>query len=99
VRSRALASELFPAAGASSRPLRWVFFLRGFERQPRVESFHPRLEDLRLLAPLACTFWGRSFARRMTQVAQMVSSANCYFLYPGEPEDTANMVERIVRSK
>jgi hypothetical protein len=99
VRSRALASELFPAAGASSRPLRWVFFLRGFEPRPRAESFHPRLEDLRLLAPLACTFWGRSFAARMTQVAQMVSSANCYFLYPGEPEDTANMVERIVRSK
>jgi len=99
VRSRALAREFLPAAGASPRPLRWVFFLRGFEPRPRAESFHPRLEDVRLLAPLACTFWGRPFAGRITEVAKMLSSVNCYFLYPGRPEDTAEMVERIVRSK
>jgi hypothetical protein len=99
VRSRALASEFFPAAGASPRPLRWVFFLRGFEPRPRAESFHPRLENLRLLAPLACTLWERSFAGRMTEVAKMLSSVNCYFLYLGLPEDTAEVVERIVRSK
>jgi hypothetical protein len=99
VRSRALASDLFPAANARPRPLRWVFFLRGFEERPRAESFHPRSQDVRLLAPLACTFWGRSSAARITEVAKLLSTVNCYFLYPGQPEDTAKMVERIVRSE
>jgi hypothetical protein len=98
VRSRAAASELFPGVGACPRPLRRVFFLRGFEARPRAESFEPRSEDLRLLAPLACTFWGSSSAARVAQVAKLLSTVNCYFLYLGEPEDTAKLVERIVRS-
>jgi hypothetical protein len=98
LRLRAAASELFPASGACPRPLRRVFFLRGFEEQPRYELFHPRSEDLRLLAPLACTYWGRSSAACMTQVAKLLSTVDCYFLYPGQPEDTAKLVERIVRS-
>ena len=98
MRSRAAASELFPASGVCPRPLRRVFFLRGFEEQPRYEPFHPRSADLRLLAPLACTYWGRSAAARMTEVAKLLSAVDCYFLYPGRPEDTAKLVERIVRS-
>jgi hypothetical protein len=99
VRSRSTANELFPEAGARPRPLRRVFFLRAFEKQPRYESFRPRSGDLRLLAPLACTFWGSSSAARVTQVAKLLSSVECYFLYPGQPEDTANLIERIVRSE
>jgi hypothetical protein len=99
VRSRATANELFPEVGARPRPLRRVFFLRGFEEQPRYESFRPRSEDLRLLAPLASTYWGSSSAARVTQVAKLLSSVECYFLYPGQPEDTTNLIERIVRSE
>jgi hypothetical protein len=99
IRSRAAASELFPEVGARPRPLRRVFFLRGFEAQPRHEAFRPRSEDLRFLAPLPCTYWGSSPAARVTQVAKLLSSVECYFLYPGQPEDTANLIERIVRSK
>ena len=99
VRSRARASELFPASAARPQPLRWVFFLRGFEQRPRAEAFHPRSQDLRLLMPLACTFWGRSFGARIAQVARLLCNVNCYFLYPGLPEDTAELLERIVRSK
>ncbi|HYY72276.1 MAG TPA: hypothetical protein VE778_01660 [Candidatus Bathyarchaeia archaeon] len=99
VRSRAQANQLFPAAGARPQPIRWVFFLRGFVDQPHAESFRPRSEDLRLLMPLACTFWGRSRTARIAQVARLLSNVNCYFLYPGLPEDTAELVERIVRSE
>ena len=99
LRSRARASELFPASGTRPQPLRWVFFLRGFEERPRAEPFRPRFEDLRMLMPLACTFWGRSSAARIAQVARLLSNVNCYFLHPGLPEDTAQLVERIVRSK
>ena len=99
VRSRARASELFPAAGVRPRPLRWVFFLGGFEERPRAEVFRPRSQDLRLLMPLACTFWGRSRRARIAEVARLLSNVSCYFLYPGLPEDTAELVEEIVRSK
>jgi hypothetical protein len=99
VRSRATAKELFPEVGARPRPLRRLFFLREFEERPRYESFFPRSEDLRLLTPLACTYWGSSSAARVTQVAKLLSSVECYFLYPGQPEDTANLIERIVRSE
>ena len=99
VRSRAMANELFPEVSARPRPLRRVFFLRGFEGQPRCESFCPRSEDLRLLTPLACTYWGSSLSARVTQVAKLLSSVACYFLFPGQPEDTTNLIERIVRSE
>jgi hypothetical protein len=99
VRSRARASELFPASGARPQTLRWVFFLRGFEERPRAEPFHPRSQDLRLLMPLACTFWGRSSRARIAQFARLLSNVRCYFLHPGLPEDTAKLVERIVRSE
>jgi len=99
VRSRARACELFPASDARPQTLRWVFFLRGFDDRPHAEPFRPRSEDLCLLMPLACTFWGRSSRARIAQVARLLSNVHCCFLYPGLPEDTAELVERIVRSE
>jgi hypothetical protein len=32
------------------------------------------------------------------QAATLLSSANCYNLYPGMPDETASLVERIVRN-
>jgi hypothetical protein len=97
-RKRAEASSLFPQAERPSLPLRWVFFLRGFEDLPRAEAFVPRAADLRLLAPLPCTLWGASAARLMMKVAKLLSSVKCYFLHPGLPEETARLVEGIVRT-
>jgi hypothetical protein len=97
-RTRALAGELFPDAGALSLPLRWIFFLGSLEDRPRAEAFVARAADLRLLAPLPCTFWGASPALPMMQVAKLLSSVNCYRLHPGPPEETARLVERIVRT-
>jgi hypothetical protein len=95
-RTRALPAELFPEPRARSLPLRWIFFLCGREDNPRAEAFVPRATDLRILAPLACSFWGRSPALPMMQVAKLLSNVNCYRLYPGSPEKTARLVERIV---
>jgi hypothetical protein len=97
-RKRVEAGNLFPQAGTPLLPLRWVFFLCGFEDFPRAEAFVPRSADLRLLAPLPCTFWGASPARLMMQVAKLLSSVKCYLLHPGLPEDTAKLVEGIVRT-
>jgi hypothetical protein len=98
-RTRAQAAYLFPESPALALPLRSIFFLQGFEDHPRVEAFVPRAADLRLLTPLPCTFWGRSPALPMMQVAKLLSSVSCYRLYPGSPEETARLVERIVRMR
>lgn len=90
--------EFFPSAHERSPLLRSIFFLRAFEDRARVESFQPRVPDLRLLAPLPCTFWGTSPAKPLMQAARLLSSANCYNLYPGMPDETASLVERIVRN-
>jgi hypothetical protein len=97
-RTRVQAAELFPEAGALSLPLRWIFFLRGLEGYPRTEAFIPRAADLRLLTPLPCTFWGASPALPMMQVAKLLSTVSCCHLHPGAPEETARLVERIVRT-
>jgi len=97
-RRRAEAGKLFPRAVANSLPLRWLFFLRSFEYRPRAEAFRPRTSDLRLLAPMPCAFWKTSPARPMMKAAKLLSSVNCYFLHPGLPEETAGLVEGIVRA-
>jgi hypothetical protein len=97
-RRRAEARDLFPDVVEHSLPLRSVFFLRGFENSPRVEAFAPRTSDLRLLAPMPCAFWKTSPVQPMMQVAKLLSSVRCYFLHPGLPEETASLVEGIVRT-
>lgn len=98
-RTRAEAGKLFPRPVADSLPLRCVFFLRDFEKNPRAEAFLPRAQDLSLLAPLPCTFWSVSPSRPMMAIAKLLSSVNCYYLHPGSPEATARLVEEIVRTR
>jgi hypothetical protein len=95
-RRRAEAGKLFPREVAHSLPLRWIFFLLSFEDRPRAEAFIPRSADLRMLAPMPCTFWGASPAPPIMEVAKLLSNANCYLLHPGLPEETAGLVEEIV---
>ncbi len=94
-RVRAEAGELFPGLPGRSLPLRLVLFLCGFEECPRAELHKTSSVDLRLLTPLACTFWRTSPAPALMQVAELLSSVKCYLLHPGMPEDTAILVERI----
>ncbi len=96
-RMRAEPGEFFPAPRERPLPLRSIFFLRPFEDRARVESFVPAAADLRLLAPLPCTFWGTSPARPLMQVARLLSGVNCCNFYPGMPDESACLVERIAR--
>ncbi len=96
-RVRVEPGEFSPAAQKRSLPLRSIFFLRPFEDRARVESFVPGAHDLRLFAPLPCTFWGTTPARPLMQVARLLSGVNCYHFYPGMPDESACLVERIAR--
>jgi hypothetical protein len=96
-RIRVRADDLFPPSGASL-PIQSIFFLGGFEDHPRAEAFVPRAADLHLLTPLPCAFWRVSPAQPLMRVAKLLSNVNCYRLRPGSPEETAKLVERIVRT-
>lgn len=96
-RVRVEPGEFFPATQQRSLLLRSIFFLRAFEDHARVESFVPGVDDLKLLAPLPCCFSGTSLAGPFMRVARLLSSVHCYRLYPGLPDETACLVERIAR--
>jgi hypothetical protein len=98
-RTRVEAGKLFPKPVARPRRLQWVFFLRGFADTPRAEPFLPSTADLHLLTPLPGTRWGKSPAAPTFEIAKLLSSTNCYRLHPGLPEETARLVESIVRTR
>jgi hypothetical protein len=89
--------ELFPEATASPATLTSVFFLRRFATRPKAELFAFGVEHFHMLSPLACSMWGAPAVVRMMDLAKLVGRAKCYFLDPGEPDDTADLIERIVR--
>jgi hypothetical protein len=96
-RVRVEPGEFSPTLQDRPLPLRSIFFLRPFEDRARAESFVPGAADLRLLAPLPCTFWGVPPARPLMQVAKLLSGVNCYHFYPGMPDESACLMERIAR--
>jgi len=99
MRTRVEASKLFPWPVAQSLPLRSVFFLRNFETTPRAERFLPRTADLHQLPPMPGTMGGASCGQQIMEMAKLLSSVHCYYLYPGSPEATARLVEEIVRTE
>jgi hypothetical protein len=97
-RRRGDPNVLFPKSSERSLPLRFAFFLRAFEESPRAEEFVPRPDDLKLLAPMPGTFWGVSPAVPIMQLAQLLANLKCYLLNPGLPDETASLIETIVRT-
>jgi hypothetical protein len=95
-RIRARVGELFPEAGRRAAPLRAVFFLRRFAARPAVTPVGPGREHARWLAPLACTLTNVAAGRRMVQLARLLATVRCYVLDPGLPDETADLVERVV---
>jgi len=97
MRRRAAVGEIFPAAAAHPARLTDVFFLRGFAPRPKVEHFTPDLQSFPLLAPLLCTVWGMRAGERVLEFLKLLSRARCFMLLAGgHPDETAELVERIV---
>lgn len=88
-------SSIFPETGASSPTLSCVFFLRQFAGHPTAEPFAFGTEHFRMLSPLPCSMWGMPTGVRMIDRSRMLRGVRCYVLDPGQPEATADLVERI----
>ena len=89
--------DMFPDAAAASATLTSIFFLRGFAAQPVASPLAFGVEHFHMLSPLACSMWGVPAVTRMMDLARLAGRAKCYFLDLGKPDDTADLIEQIVR--
>lgn len=92
-------ANIFPEAGASSMSLSCVFFLRQFAERPTAEPFTFGMEHFRMLSPLGCSMWSMPTGIRIINLSRMLRGVRCYVLDPGQPEATADLVERITRRR
>lgn len=88
--------RLFRLPEAAPAPLAAVFFLTGFEAEPRVEEIEPGRDDVAQLQPFACSLVNATALQRVFQMSRMLSRARTFRLWPGRPEPTAEAVERLV---
>ena len=96
-RTRVVVAQLFPQAGAMPAPLSLALLLRGKRSVPNAERFEFGFEHAGQLTPLPCCFWGRSAARLMMDLARLMRRVHCYHLDVGPPEETAALIEQLVR--
>jgi hypothetical protein len=88
-------ARLFPEAGRSPTTLSCVLFLRPFAKLPVARPFTFALQHVRMLSPLACSMWDVPVGARIIDVSRLLRPARCYLLDPGEPDATADLIERI----
>jgi hypothetical protein len=91
--------SLFPEARVSAATLSCVMFLRRFADRPAVEPFAFGLEHFHMLSPLACSMWGRSAGTAIMRVSRLLRGTNCYYLDPGPPDETAELIEQVVSGR
>ena len=92
-------SELFPQAGVAQSELSCAFFLRHFAERPHAEPFLFGSGNIGMLSPLACSMWGVPAGARILDLSRLMRGVRCYYLHPGPPEDTAELVEQVVRGR
>jgi hypothetical protein len=90
---------MFPEAGVSPTTLSCVFFLRRFAERPTAQHFAFSLDHFRMLSPLACSMWGIPVGARMMDMSGLLRGVKCYVLDPGQPDNTADLVEQITSGR
>lgn len=99
-RVRLSVGELFPEAAARSVNLSHCFFLRGFQQRPGVVEFSPGNADLPLLQPLLASLWSQRRGLLVLDFLRLFSQARCFYLNAGgTPDETAELIERVVEDK
>jgi len=74
-------------------PLHAVVFLRGFAEEPRLSRVEPGREELAALQPVGSSFANAASTERVFQLVRLLSRAEVWDLRPGQPDDTAALVE------
>ncbi len=101
-RQRLRVAEMFPTAASAPLPLRRALFLRGFAVQPSIEPFKPTSSDFAAGSRFALNktlwvAWGHTPPLRLMQFMlfqRLLERVPCAWLDVGDPEDTAQLIER-----
>ena len=92
-------SSMFPEAGDAPATLSCLLFLRQFADRPAAVPFAFGLEHFQMLSPLACSMWAVPVGARMMDLSRLLRGVRCYLLDPGQPDDTADLVEQITSGR
>jgi hypothetical protein len=90
------AEQLFPRNRPAPVPLRAVVFLGPFAGEPRLQRIEPGREELAALQPAGSSLINAPAARRVFEMARLLSSARVYRLHPGGPDATADAVHHVL---
>ncbi|HET7294384.1 MAG TPA: hypothetical protein VFM88_18310 [Vicinamibacteria bacterium] len=86
--------DLLRGPGPAPVPLRAVLFLRGFAPRARFERLSPGREELARLQPVGACLVNAPATERVFAMARLLSRTAVYALWPGDPDETAECVER-----
>ena len=70
--------------------------LSGFAETPEARRFDPAPPDAGALAPFASSLWGVPDALRALRIGALMAPCACYRLVAGPPDETADLLERIM---
>jgi hypothetical protein len=101
-RLRMRVADIFPTAASRPLPLRRALFLRRFAAQPGIEPFEPSAADFAAGSRFALNntlwvAWGLAPPLRLLQFMlflRLLERVRCAWLDVGEPEATAQLIER-----
>ena len=85
---------LFPASAGEPVPLRAVCFLDGFAGHPELNVIPGDREALARMQPLASSL-GPSAASCVFEMIRLLGGSTCYRLRPGDPDETAVLLEEV----
>lgn len=86
--------RLFPGNVAAPIRLSAILFLRRIQSTPALQPMPPHRDNLRFLTPVASTMWGQPPMLRAIRLLGILSGARCFWLDAGDPDETAELVER-----
>lgn len=78
---------------AASVALRDIVFLEGFRERPSLTRIEPGRHEIARLQPSVSSLVNAPRARRVFEMAGMLSRARVYRLWPGDPDETARLLE------
>ncbi len=98
VRTRARIGEIFPGSTAVSAPFRAIFFLGGRRARAECVRLRPRPSEIGRLPLSPATLWEVPPPRRYLALMRLLGQAACFDLHPGDPDETADLVERTMET-
>jgi hypothetical protein len=99
-RVRVSVCDLFPEAVPRAVELTHCFFLRGFRHAAAAVEFTPGEMTLPALQPLLASLWSQRPGMLMMELLRVLSRTRCFYMdVGGTPDETADVIERIVEAR